>query len=227
MKKIISLIFASCLPLLGLSQTNVNGVYVQNGKTIEIDTKSSHAYSVNTSNTPIALYFSNGLATEVDTNSEFSIDEFVQGIYNTNSYPEKVKAGESSLTVSLNNGISYFVYPEENTNAECIVSTPLVDVQLHKGSFYIVVTENNILVITVDGSCDVGSKKDKKQITTGNALLAIPNNIGILDSKISLNPQKMKPEVLNKLSTTIKQLSNIQNHVIFVRIDGKIIGVSL
>lgn len=226
MRKIIVLIFVFCLPLLSSAQTNVNGVYVKNGKTVEVDTKSSHAYSENTSNIPVILYFSNGLAAEVDTNSEFSVDEFVQGIYNTNSYPEKVKTGESSLTVSLNNGITYFVYPEDNTNSECIVSTPLVDVQLHKGSFYIVVTDNNILVITVDGSCDVGNKKDKKQITAGNALLAIPNNIGILDSKISLNPQKMKPEVLNKLSATIKQLSNIQNHVIFVRIDGKIVAVS-
>jgi len=225
MKKLISLIFAVCLPLMAFSQTNVNGVYLQNGKTTEVDTKSPH--NENTTKVPVVLYFSNGLSTQIDTNSEFSIDEFVQVIYNTNSYPEKVKFGESSLTVSLNNGTAYFVYPENDTNSECLVSTPLVDVKLHKGSFYVVVTDNSVLVIAVDGSCNVGSKKEEKQITPGSALLVVPNNIGILDSKISLNAQKIKPEVLNKLNTTIKQLSDVQNRVIFVRIDGKIIGISL
>lgn len=222
----MSLLASSIFGQLPIPQ---NGVYIQKGKTTEINLKIPHAYySVKPTNNTEILYFSNGLSSKVETNSELVVNSFVQDVLNTNSYPEKAKFGSSILNVILMNGTSYFVYPEEDTNSSVIVSTPLTDIELHKGVFYFAVSENNILVLVIDGSLTAyGEKKDTKNVISGNALIVIPNRVGILDSKISLSMQFIHESVLNKLKASVKEISNFKDNTLFIRINQKTIGVSL
>ena len=130
------------------------------------------------------------------------------------------------LNVGLMNGSAYFVYPEDDTNSSMIVSTPLADIELHKGSYYFVVNEKNILVLVIDGTATAyGDKKDTKTVNAGNALIVMPNEVGILDSKISLSMQFIHEPVLNKLKSVVKEISNLKNETLFIRINGKTIGV--
>lgn len=227
--KITTIILMMLLAVTLFGESTQNGVYIQNGKTIEIDLKVPHAYySVNTTNNSSIIYFSNGLTSKIETNSQFIIDGFTQEIFNTNSYPEKAKLGASMLNVSLMNGIAYFIYPEDDTNSTCVVSTPLTDIELHRGSFYFVVNENTILALVIHGSLTAyGDKKEKKDVLAGDTLIAIPNKIGILDAKISLSTQYIREPVLNKLKSVTKEISTIKNGIIFIRIDEKTLGVSL
>jgi hypothetical protein len=204
-----------------------NGVYVQKGKTTEVDFKTPHSfYSVKTTNAAEVVYFSNGLSSKVETNSELNVNSFIQEITNTNTNPEKAKFGPSTLNVGLMKGSAYFVYPEDDTNSSVVVSTPLADIEIHKGSYYFVVNEKNILVLVIDGSATAyGDKKDTKTVNAGNALIVMPNDVGILDSKISLSMQFIHEPVLNKLKASVKEISNLKNETLFIRINGKTIGV--
>jgi len=227
--KIATIILMSFLSLSIFGQVEQNGVYVQNGKTVEIDWHRRNAYySVTPTNESSILHFSNGLTTQLETNSELIITSFDQTVNNTTTNAEKARFGESLMAISLMGGNAYFSYPEDNTNSTCIVSTPFADVELHKGSFYFVVNQSSLLVIVVDGSVVAyGDKRDEAKISAGTALVAIPNTQGILDSKISLSTQFVRDTAMNKYKETFKQLSKSKDSIMFIRINRKTVGVSL
>lgn len=216
------------LALSVFGQTQSNGVYIQNGKTTEIDIKNPHPYSISTVDKSTFLYFSNGLTTKIDTNSDFSINSFSQEILNNSNYPEKIKIGQSSLSITLLNGTATFIYPEDDTNSSCVISTTLADVELRRGTFYFVVNEKSVLIFVLDGSATAyGDKKEKKDIRPGQALIIIPNTVGIFDTKVSLSTEPIRDTIAYKLNEVVKEVSKIKDSTIFIRIDKKTIGVTL
>lgn len=222
MKIIAGLVLSSFLALSALGQTSTNGVFVIGGKTTEVG---NDVYTVNK---PSVVQFSNGLISKVETNAELQVNSFFQDVENINKNPEKAKFGQSTLALTLTEGNAFFVYPETDTNSSVVVSTPFVDVELHKGSFYFIVTSNNVVCLTIDGSFTAhGEKKQEKKIDAGGALVVVPTIQGIFDTKFQFSTMTIYDATLIRYKATIKDVSTTSNSLMFIRIDGKTLGVTL
>jgi hypothetical protein len=202
-----------------------NGVYCEQGKTMEID-KSIHEFTP--TNKPDLLYFSNDLIIKVNTNADFMVNSFFQELSNTNSFPEKLKTTSNNFAATLNKGTVIVTYTGGNENSSCIISTPFTDHELSKGTFYFQVIDNKVIVFTIDGSLKSSSGNSRSTTTTptGYAAIAVQNDSnGILDSKVSFYTDKVKQSVIDKLTVESKDVTNLKNSVMFIRIDGKTAGI--
>jgi hypothetical protein len=225
MKKILTFILASFLGIAAFGQISTNGVYVSKGVTTEVGTD---IYSINPTNQSVVVQFSNGLIGKVETNADFQINSFFQDVENTSKNPERAKFGQSTLAVTLTEGSAFFVYPETDTNSSCVVSTPFADVELHRGTFYFVVNTNNALCLVIDGSFIAhGEKKQEKKMEAGSALVVAPTLQGIFDTKFSFSSMPIYDATLSRYRSTIKELSATTNSVLFIRINGKTVAVTL
>ena len=222
MKIIPFILMLSLCVTCAFGQTH-KGVYVENGKTVEIDKKVRRFTPTNSNE---ILYFSNELIAKVYTDSDFTIDNFFQEVNNTNKTPEKAKFGEHNFASTLMNGTMIVTYSGGDSNSSCVISTPMTDIELHKGTFYFKVTENKVLVFVLDGSLkSYGDKKKENVVTAGYAVVANPNDVGILEDKISLGAEKVKPLVIDKLKEEAKDVINLKGTTLFSIIDGKIVGI--
>jgi len=225
MKIILTVFLISFLGIVSFGQISTNGVYVSKGVTTEVGTE---IYSINPVKEPVVVQFSNGLIGKIETNSDFQINSFFQDIENTNKNPERAKFGQSTLTATLTQGSALFVYSETDTNSSCVVSTPYADVELHKGAFYFVVNTNNAICLAIEGSFIAhGEKKQEKKIETGNALVVVPTLQGIFDTKFSFSSTAMNDTIVTRYRSTIKDISATANSVMFIRINGKTVGITL
>lgn len=208
----------------GFAQSYTNGVFVKDGKTIEIERK---VYQFTPTNAPETLYFSNDLIARVNTNSDFSVNSFFQEVYDINSTPKKAKFGNSNLAASLMNGSAIFVYSGgDSNNSSCVISTPMTDLELYKGTFYFKVSEGKVLVFVLDGSLKShGDKNRENVVTAGYAVIAVPNDIGILEAKISLGAEKVRQAIIDKLNTEAKDVINLKGTTLFATINGKVVGI--
>lgn len=213
-------VFVTC----GISQVYTNGSFVNNGKTVEVEKKVYQFTPINSSET---LYFSNELIAEIYTNSDFSINSFFQEVYDINSTPHKAKFGASSLSATLMNGTAVFTYSgTTNDNSSCVISTPMTDLELNKGTFFFTVNEKNVLVVVLDGSLKYHGDKNKEgDVTVGNAVIAVPNERGILEAKISLSAEKVKQTAIDKLTIESKNITNLRGTIMFAIINGKLVGI--
>lgn len=203
-------------------QTSMNGVYVQDGKTIEVDKK------IHETTNAATLYFSNDLIVKVDTNSNFTVNTFFQDVLNTNTTPSKAQFGSHNLAASLMNGSAIVYFSGADSNSSCVISTPFTDLELNNGTFYFKIKENNVIVIVLDGSLkSFGDKKKENVVTAGYAVLAFPNGIGILEDKISLGSEKVKADTINKLNYEAKDTVAMKGKTLFALINGKIVGIQL
>ena len=223
---LVNILLGLLLPVSSVGQTYTNGVYLENGKTVEID-KSVH--EIMPTNSSEILYFSNELIVKVNTNSDFTINGFYQNILNTNSQPEKIKSDSHNFSSTLNKGSIIVTYAGGNENSSCVISTPFTDHELSKGTFYFEVGENNVMVIVLDGSLKSYSDGKNKIVTTttGNAIIAVLTDSRIMESKVSLYEDKVQKSVINKLTTESTDVTNLKASTVFIRINGKIVGVLL
>jgi hypothetical protein len=211
--------FVTC----GLSQVYTNGVFVDNGKTTEIEKK---VYQFTPTGKSETLYFSNELIAEIYTNSDFSINGFFQEVYDINSTPHRARFGASSLSATLMNGTAVFTYSGTNDNSSCVISTPMTDIELHKGTFYFKVSENKVLVFVLEGSLKSHGDKGKgSDVSAGYAVIAVPNDIGILEAKISLGAEKVKQAIVDKLTTESKNITSQKGTIMFAIVNGKVLGI--
>lgn len=211
--------FVTC----GLSQVYTNGVFVKNGKTTEVERK---VYQFTPTNSSDVLYFSNDLIAEIYTNSDFSINSFFQEVYDVNSPPHKAKFGASSLSATLLNGTAVFTYSGTNDNSSCVISTPMTDIELGKGTFYFKVSENKVLVFVLEGSLKSHGDKGKGGVVNaGYAVIAVPNDIGILEAKISLGSEKVRQAIIDKLTTESRNITSLKGTIMFATIGGKLVGI--
>lgn len=222
--KITSLILIlSMFVTCGMSQVYTNGVFVDNGKTIEVEKK---IYQFTPTVKSETLYFSNELIAEIYTNSDFSINSFSQEVYDVSSPPHKAKFGASSLSATLMNGTVVFTYSGTNDNSSCVISTPMTDLELNKGTFYFNVSENKVLVLAIDGSFKSHGDKNKIiDVPTGYAVIAVPTDRGILEAKISFETGKAKQDIIDKFNVASKNIINLKGTIMFATINGKLVGI--
>ena len=219
---IINMMLGMIMPEMSAAQTFTNGVYVENGKTFEVDKK---IHEVNTTNSTDTLYFSNGLIVEVGTNTEFSINSFYQEVLNTNSSPEKLKSKTHNFASTLTKGIIVVNYDGGDENSSCTISTPLADYELSKGTFVFQVEDNCSIVFSLDGSVKASGGRDSVDTKAGYYAVARPNSIGVLEAKVFLNTDKTPQNASSKLILESQEVMKIKNSVMFIKIDGKIVGV--
>jgi hypothetical protein len=205
-----------------MGQISTNGVYVKDGKTIEVEKK---AYSVNPANKADIVYFSNGLTVKVQPNSDFSINSFFQDVITTNDF-HKAEFGDSSLSATLLSGKLLLSY-NGTTNSSCVISTPMADIELYRGLFYFEVSEKNAIMAVIDGSFKCYNGKKEVIINAGQAIIAKPNTVGILEDRVELSTGKVNANAVKDFREESKEIVNSINSIIFIRIDGKTIGISL
>ncbi len=204
------------------TQDYTNGVYVENGKTIEIDRT---VHEIVTTNSTETLYFSNGLIVEVGTNADFTINSFYQEVLNTNFTPEKLKSKTHNFAATLTKGIIVVTYAGGDENSSCTISTPLTDYELSKGTFVFQVDETCSIVFSLDGSVKATGGRNTVTTTEGNYTVARPNSIGVLEAKVFLNTDKTPQNAQTKLLLESQEVTKLKDCVMFIRIDGKIVGV--
>jgi hypothetical protein len=98
MKFITTLILSSFLAISAMSQVFTNGVYVQDGKTTEVERK---VYAVTPTNNPAFVYFSDDLIVKVNPGADFTVNSFFQEVLNTSTNAQRAKFGQSTLSVNL------------------------------------------------------------------------------------------------------------------------------
>ena len=212
----------SFLAIPAFSQISINGVYTLNGKTTEIEKK---VYSITPKDKADIVYFSNGLTAKVQLDADFSVNSFFQDILTTNNY-HKAEFGSSTLNTTLMNGKALLSYVGDTNNSSCVVSTPMVDVELYRGLFYIESTEKKVVLAVVEGSLKCYSGKKETIINTGQALVASPNSVGIFEDKVELSPGKINTDATKRFKDESKDIIST-NSILFIRIDGKTLGITL
>lgn len=221
----LNLLLGFASPVISAGGTYTNGVYCEQGKTIEIDKK---VHEIAPANKPEILYFSNELIAKVETNSDFMVNSFFQDVLNTNINPEKLKSTTHNFAATLTKGTCILTYAGGDENSSCTVSTPFTDHELSKGTYYFNVTGNRVVVYVIDGSIKSTSGNSRTTTTTPTGYAAIAMNsddAGILESKVSFYSDKLKQTAVDKILSESKDVTNIKNSIMFIRIDGKTLGV--
>ena len=220
---ILNMLACVLLPVSSFGQSTTDGAYVQNGKTFVVDKK---VHQVVTTNSSEVLYFSNELIAKINTNSDFTVNTLFQEILNKNATPEKAKFGGHNFAATIMNGTSTIVYSGGDSNtSSCTISTPMVDVELSKGIFYFEVTEKKVIIAILEGSMKYYNGKKENPLTAGQAVIAEPSDVGILENKISISPGKVNADAMKKLLASSKEITNLKGTVLFARIDGKLVGI--
>lgn len=205
-------------------QTYTNGVFVKDGKTTEV---AKQVLQFTPTNAPEVFHFSNELIAKIHTNSDFTINSFGQEVYEPNSTPRKAKFGGANLAATLMNGTATFVYAGSDSNSSCVISTPMSDIELHKGTFYFRVDDNKVLVFVLEGSMTAHSDKKENTVTAGYALIAVPNDVGILEAKISIGAEKAKQTIIDKLLSDSQDVIKRRDGILFATVNGKVLGILL
>jgi hypothetical protein len=212
-------LFVTC----GFAQTYTNGVFVKNGVTTEIKRQ---VYQFTPTNAPEIFYFSNELIAKVNTNSDFTVNTLFQEVLNTNAIPEKAKFGGHNFAATLMNGTMMLSYSGGDSNtSSCTMSTPMVDVELSKGLFYFEVTDKKVIIAILEGSMKYYNGKKENPLTVGQAVIAEPSDVGILENKVSISPGKVNSDAMKKLLANSKEITNLKGTILFARIDGKLVGI--
>ncbi len=222
MKILILLALLTVLTTIGFSQSLTNGVYIQNGKTFEVD-KVVHHFT-----TPELLYFSNELIVRTYTNSDFTINSLFQDVWNIDKPSHIAKFGNSSFAATLMNGSVVVSYSATNENSTCVISTPMTDLELFKGTFYIKVTEGSVIAVVLDGSLKAhGDKKKETVAQAGSAIVCAPIDRGIFEDKFSIDSKKVTVDNVKKLTDEAQSVVKSKGQFLFVIVNGKVLGVNI
>lgn len=213
MKKLLFLLLL-VITLPALSQIQTNGVYVLNNETYEVDKKLHEITNAAT------LHFSNGLIVKTGTNCNLQVSSFYQEVLNTNTYPSIARFGSSVASLTLLDGEATVIYGgDTNNNSSCVISTPMTDIELYKGTFYFKVSDNEVLVFVLNGSLKShGEKKYENVVTAGYAVKAVPSDRGVFEASVSIGAEKVKQTIIDKLVADSKTIKPTPT---FIRIDGK------
>lgn len=211
--------------------------FVTNGleqyKTYEIDV---NTFEINTKpNETVGLYFVNGNIVKVSENSEFRVDLMNVTLKNKTTYPSKVDVETYNLNMALMEGEGWFDV-KTSGNDQCLLQTPLVNLGLDTGKFYIQTTKNSVMVYIIEGSLGVYDNvtNKKEEIQSGNAVLIRPSpklspkQLELFADKMTTVIKKAKPETFKVHLETINQLKEACTaELMLVQIDNKIIGVKI
>ena len=200
-----------------VEQLVVGKTYRLDADVMEVKTKTAEE---------VILAFSTGLQLRISPNSTLSIDSFNQLVTNDEAQPSKLQAEYSVASLSLMDGEIEIICPKLDTNSQCILQTPLVNVNLAEGRLSIKANPKYVILNAIEGGVVVMDSKNKKTvIDKGNLGLIIP--YPGKDGQIMVTQKAISPEELEKLTTALSDMANTQKDVLFVVMDKKVVGVQL
>ena len=174
----------------------------------------------------VTFAFSTGLQAKVAPNSTFSIDAFNQLVANNESQPAALKAEYAITALSLLDGDVEFLCPKLDTNSQCILQTPLVNITLAEGKLSVRSNPKYVILNAIEGGVTVVDSKNKRTfIDKGNLGLIIP--YPGREGEIMVTQRPISPDELQKITNSIEQLENQKKDVLFVVMDKKVVGVRL
>jgi len=199
-------------------------------KTIEtgVDT-----FEINTLSNQFAnVILANNTVVKVEQNSEFRVDMFNISLKETNTFPFKINVENFNMNLALMNGSAYFVV-NKGTNDQAMLQTPLSNFGLDNGKYWIQVDKKFVIVIILDGTLDVYDNvtNKKETIGSGNIVLIRPFELHVgkqadlFVDKTDTSVKKAKPEQLKDLVKDVDELSKVNNEVVWISVDGKIVAV--
>jgi hypothetical protein len=201
-------------------------------KTHEIDV---NTFEINTStNQFVSLFFANNCIVNVRQNSEFRVDLFNMTLKNTNPYPSKITVDGYTLNLALMDGEAYFSIIR-GTNDQFMLQTPLSNLGLDTGKYYIQSTKKAVVVYILDGALDVYDNvtNKKESIKSGNAVLIhqaaalSPKQMELFSDKMVTNVKKAKADTFKPHLDVVNDMETIKNDVIFITVESKVIGVKI
>lgn len=194
------------------------------GKTYRLDTEVMEFKTG--PNDSVVLAFSTGLQLKVLPLSTFSVDSCNQLVANNESQPAVLKAEYSVTALTLMDGEVELVCPKLDANSQCILQTPLVNVNLAEGKLSVRSNSKYVILNTVEGAVTVVDAKNKKTVVErGNLGLIIP--YPGRDGEIMVTSKAISPEELDRLIKSLAVLESIKKDVLFSVINSKVVGIGL
>jgi hypothetical protein len=103
----------------------------------------------------------------------------------------------------------------------------MYDIELKKGTFYFEVTDKKVITACLEGSMKAYNSKKETTHMAGQAVIAEPSTVGILEDKFEVSNGKVNAEAMKRLTSESKEMMGIRNSTMFIRINGKTIGVDI
>lgn len=173
-----------------------------------------------------ALAFSTGLQVGIAPDSTFSVDSFNQNVKNDVLNPEELQADYAITTLSLLDGEVELICPKMDTNSQCILQTPFVNVNLAEGRLCIKSNPKYVMISAIEGSVTVVDSKNKKSVIDKGQLGLIIPYPG-RDGEIMVTTKAISPEELDKTTKSLNTLALHSKDVLFIVLDKRIVGVRL
>ncbi len=174
----------------------------------------------------LSLSFSTGLQVGVLPKSTFSVDSFNQLVKNDASQPSTLQAEYSVTALSLMEGEVNLICPKMDTNSQCILQTPLVNVNLAPGRLSVRANPKWVILNAIDGAVTVVDAKNKKTVIDKGQMGLIIQYPGRED-QIMVTSKAISPEELTKITTSLDTLEKHGKDILFIVLEGKVVGVRL
>jgi len=214
--------------------TNATFAWVGQKQTESQPLRAGHTYSsdknlfdLETKEYEVSIQLSSGLSVLIATNSEFRVDSFNQMV-TVNPEPETLKGGDFILNLSLMNGSAYFIAPKySSSNTLCVLQTPLMNLELNGGKYYIKVSPKFTIIYIVEGTIGLFDSQTnlKTSENAGEMVLIFPSPLKPTET---LTTRKaIASDDMLKISANLQKFSPNASTPGFVVIDGKIIGYRL
>jgi dimeric dUTPase (all-alpha-NTP-PPase superfamily) len=183
----------------------------------------------------VTLFFVNNIIIKLSGDTEFRVDGFNITQKDVEKYPSKTKIESFSMNLALMDGEAYFIVNKTNVNDQFILQTPVSNLGLETGKYYIQVTKKSVLVYILEGNLEVYDNVTNKKevIKSGNAILIhpavflSPKQMEMFSDKLVNSVKKVKPEQFKPYVDVVNKLGGITNEVIFINIDTNIFGVKI
>ncbi len=160
---------------------------------------------------------------KIDQNSEFRVDNFVLDSVSNFKFPHKIEIGTFKLNVSLIRGEFYFSVIKSKPTDEFLVQTPMSNLELESGKYYVSIDEKSVLVYIIDGSLGVYDNITNKKETVGHhnvvllrQTLLSPKQKELFGDKMSTLVKYLTPDKIKHLLDSIKNIVSVKDYVIFI-----------
>jgi hypothetical protein len=171
----------------------------------------------------VEIHLSNDILLKLLPETTFFIDNFNYPVFEHGDQPEEIHVDDSISSFYLLEGEIHLIVPKISQNSQSILQTPLVNVVLTGGEYLIRANSKYTTVKVVDGSLNVvGSSGKDNVIVKGNLAIAVP-----LDAHLMVAQKEIELEEFTEIKKSIIDIKNVQKNVLFVIVDGKVIGIRL
>lgn len=175
----------------------------------------------------INLRMSTGIRVRIHPSSEFRVDAFNQMIKNSDAQPELIVSSDYTINLALMNGEAFFIVPKyDSSNTMCVLQTPLANLELSGGKYFVKANQKFVICYVVEGSVGVfnpkTNKKDVIQTPQMAFIVPFPGEIGVMVTSKGIDSGELLKQI-----TTLKEIDSSVDSVIFAVIDKKIVGIKV